>query len=444
MNQDQVLHLLDEHQFEMLQRSLTEANAVDVTQLLQELPWEKAVVAFRLLHKNQAVQVFEQLDGYQQHQLLLAFTTEGARELLEAMSPDDRVALLDEVPATVARHLLQLLSPQERTTTLTLLGYQEKTAGRVMTPDFVDLREGMTVAQAVERIRSLAVDRETIYYSYVIDSERHLHGAISLRELMLASPEMQVATIMKSNPRAVSTHDHQEEVVRVLKAYDLLAVPVVDAENRMVGIVTWDDVIDIMEQEATRDIYRYGAVPVAEQRYFASGLLHVVWQRAAWLLVLILVNTVTASFIASQSDFLEQLVILAAFVPVLIGTGGNVGAQSSTVVIRGLATGEIAARRAAMIVTREIGVGALLGLALGSVALALAYLPSQDMDIAIVVAITIPVISTVAAMVGAALPFLFRALKVDPALVSAPLITTLMDISGVVLYFTIAHLLIQR
>jgi magnesium transporter len=311
-----------------------------------------------------------------------------------------------------------------------------------MTPLFVDLRGDMTVSQALQRIRQLAVDRETIYDSYVMDGQRHLVGTVSLKDLVLTDPNTTVRDIAKPSPRTVATQTDQEEVARVLRDYTLLAVPVVDSEDRLVGIITYDDVADIVEEEATEDIYRFGAVAGTEREYFTARILSVVRRRVLWLLLLILVNTVTGSIIAGQKVLLGEMVILAAFIPLLIGTGGNVGAQSATVVIRGLATGEIRPQRAVAILAREIGVGLLMGLFLGAVVLGWAYLLGRDARVAIIVSVTLIAISTLATLTGGALPFFFRLLKIDPALVSAPFITTVMDIFGVALYFLIAHLLL--
>ena len=436
--------LLAARDFAALRRHLMALNPVDVAHLLESLPPDEEPVAFRLLPKGMAVEVFEQMEPDQQHRLLQSFPNEGVREIIEVMSPDDRAALMEEAPATVARHLLQLLSPAERQITMTLLGYGEGTAGRVMTPDFVELRRDMTVSDALQHIRRQALDRETVYESYVIDDGRHLLGTVSLKDLVLASPDRKVVELMRSNPRAVYTYTDQEDVARVLRDYDLLAAPVVDHEERLVGIVTWDDVMDIMEREATEDIYRYAAVPVSTERwYFTANIFNVVRRRIVWLFLLILVNTVTGSVIAGQSELLQQAVILAAFVPLLIGTGGNVGAQSSTVIIRGLATGEITVRRAFSILVREVGVGAMLGITLGVLVFGWAYLLGQDLRVAMVVSLTLASIATMAALLGAALPFLFRQFRLDPAMVSAPFITTIMDIFGVVLYFLVAHLLLR-
>ncbi|MEX0925973.1 MAG: magnesium transporter [Dehalococcoidia bacterium] len=443
MNREAAQDLLSQHQFHDLQGLLANADPVEIAQLIEAMEPEEAAVAFRLLNKDLAIRVFEWLDPEDQHALLDAFSTERARDLLKAMSPDDRAALLDEVPAAVARRLLQLLSPKQRRVTMELLGYEEGTAARLMTPDFVDLRQHMTVAEALERIRRTAMNRETIYYNYVIDDERHLLGIVTLKDLVLADPPTVVSDIMTPNPKAILTDADQEEAARILSDYDLLAAPVVDREDRLVGIITWDDMSDVMEREVTEDIYRYGAVPATEHEYFNTGIASVVRRRMPWLFLLILVNTVTGTVIAGQSALLDEVVILAAFVPLLIGTGGNVGAQSSTVVIRGLATGEITPGQVIGIVGREIGVGILLGVALGVLVLGWAYLLGRDERVAIVVGTTLITIATMAATVGAALPFFFRKIKLDPAMVSAPFITTVMDIFGVVVYFVIANLLLR-
>jgi magnesium transporter len=436
--------LLAERDFAALRRHMLGLNPVDVAHLLETLPPEEAPVAFRLLPKGVAVEVFEQMEPDQQRRLLQSFSNEGVREIIEAMSPDDRAALMDEAPATVARHLLQLLSPAEHQITMTLLGYGEDTAGRVMTPDFVDIRRDMTVSEALVRIRRQAMDRETIYESYVIDDERHLLGTVSLKDLVLSGPDRKVVELMRPNPPAVYTHTDQEEVARVLRDYDLLAVPVIDHEGRLVGIVTWDDVVDIIEQEATEDIYRYGTVPVETERwYFTANIFNVVRRRITWLLLLIAVSGVTGSIIATQEALLAQVVALSFFVPLLIGTGGNIGAQSSTVIIRGLATGEISMSRAIFIIARELSVGISLGAILGFLVYGLAFALSQDVRVATVVSVSLVGISSMAAMTGAMLPFVFRRIKLDPAMVSAPFITTIMDIFGVLLYFLVANLLIS-
>ncbi|MFO7772853.1 MAG: magnesium transporter [Dehalococcoidia bacterium] len=434
--------LLEKKQYRALRERLSDSEPTDVADLLASIPVDEAVIAFRLLPKSLAISVFDYMDGVFQNQLLEAFSDQAARNFLEAMPPDDRAELLDEVPAKVARRLLQILSPDQRRVTMQLLGYEDGTAGREMTPLFVDLHGDMTVAQALERVRRLAIDRETVYECYVMDRRRHLIGTVSLKDLVIADPDARVADIMKPDPPFVSTHADREEAARELREHDLLAIPVVDAEQRLVGIITHDDVADIMEEEATEDIYRFGAVPGTERSYFASRIFDVVRRRAVWLLLLTLASIVTAYIIAGQEKFLAEIVILAAFVPLLIATGGNVGAQSATVVIRGLATGEVTPRRALAVVLRETGIGAILGALLGMVALGLAFILGAALRVAAVVGVTLVALSVIATLAGGALPFGFRLLKIDPALVSAPFITTIMDIFGVLLYFGIARMVL--
>ncbi len=443
MDTELLKELIETKEFKVLRNGLKKLDSVALADLLEESEPDNALMAFRLLPKDLAMQVFDQLDPAQQSHLLEAFTDSRAKFFFESMQPDDRAELLDEVPAKVARRLLKFLSTSERQATLTLLGYEDNTAGRVMTPDFIDLDHRMTVEEALERIRKLAVEKETIYVAYVMDNERKLLGTIHLKDLVLANPETRLADIMTSAPKTVFTYTDQEEVAKILKDYDFLAVPVVDTENRLVGIVTWDDVVDIMEEEATEDIYRFGAVTGDEKGYFASRIFSVVRRRVVWLFLLILVNTVTGSVIAGQEAILGEIVILAAFIPLLIGTGGNVGSQSATVVIRGLATGEITPKRAVAIITREAGIGFVLGIVLGILVLGWAYLLGRSFEVAIVVSATLIGISTIATLTGGSLPFIFRLFKVDPALVSAPFITTVMDIFGVILYFLVANMLLS-
>ncbi len=443
LDEDTFRELLEEKRYRTLHRRLLNVEPSDIAYLLTTVEGDRAVIAFRLLPKDLAVDVFDEMDGALQNRLLEAFSDQAARTLLEAMPPDDRAELLDEVPAKVARRLMQILSPDQRRVTMQLLGYEEGTAGREMTPLFVDLHGDMTVAQALERVRRLAINRETVYECYVMDRRRHLIGTVSLKDMVIANPDASVSDIMKPEPTFVYTYADREEAARELREHDLLAIPVVDAEQRLVGIITYDDVVDIVEQEATEDIYRFGAVPGTERGYFASRILGVVRRRVVWLFLLILVNTITGSIIAGEEALLGDLLILAAFIPLLIGTGGNVGAQSATVVIRGLATGEVNPRRALYVVVREVGIGVLLGIILGAIALGWSLMLSSDLRVAVIVSTTLLAISVMATLIGGSLPFLFRRLRTDPALVSAPFITTVMDIFGVLVYFGIAHTIIR-
>jgi len=439
----QIQSLLEQDNFQGAKALLIPVLPVDIAEVITELPEEMQAIAFRLLSKDEAIEVFEYLDSGVQQALLSEFKRQEFLNIVDQMSPDDRARLFDELPAKVVRRLLEQLSPEERAATALLLGYKPDTAGRIMTPEYVSLRENWTVAQALEQLRLLAHDRETIYYMYVIDEERHLKGVLSLRDLVLSQPDQSIHTVMSRDVIAVHTDTDQEEVAQAIQRYDLLAVPVVDVEDRLVGIITVDDVLDVVQQETTEDIYALGGLQAGEDNYFQTNLFTVARKRVVWLLVLLITNTGTTAVIQSQEELLEQVVALAFFIPLLIDAGGNVGSQSSTVVIRGLNTDEVQIKKALSIVQREAIAGALLGLILGSIVMLWAYLLQRDWGVAVSVGISLFAISILASVSGSALPFLFKALKFDPALMSAPFITTAVDVLGVLIYLTVARWILQ-
>ena len=418
---------------------------VDAAEAIGSLPRTLQALAFRLLPKDEAIEVYEYLDPAVQQTLLERLRSGEVLELVEEMSPDDRVRLFDELPAKVVRRLLAELSPAERRVTAQLLGYEAETAGRLMTTEFVDLKEFHSAAQALAIVRRRARDTETIYSLYVTDGSRHLTGILSLRDLVTADPEARIGDVMTREVVSVGTDTDQEEVARAIQRYDFLAVPVVDREQRLVGIVTVDDVIDVIEQEATRDLYAAGAVQAGdEDDYFQSNLFTVARRRVVWLLVLLVANSGTSAVIASQEAVLKQVVVLAAFIPLLIGTGGNVGAQSSTVVIRGLSTQRIQAMGAWRAIWREAVAGALLGLLMVLAVVPWAAYVAGSWGVATAAGLSLVAITTLAATAGAALPLLFDRLGLDPALMSAPFIATATDVAGVFIYLQTASWLLQR
>ncbi len=418
---------------------------VDIAEAIGSLPLILQALAFRLLSKNEAIEVYEYLDPGVQQSLLDRLRSSEVLELVEEMSPDDRVRLFDELPAKVVRRLLAELSPSERRVTAQLLGYEQETAGRLMTPEFIDLKEFHSAAQALTIVRRRAPDTETIYSLYVTDGERHLTGILSLRDLVTADPEHCIGDVMTRDVVSVRTDTDQEEVARAIQRYDFLAVPVVDREQRLVGIVTVDDVIDVIEQEATRDLYAAGAVQAGdEDDYFQSNLFVVARRRVVWLAVLVVANSFTTQVIAMNDLVLKQVVLLAAFIPLLIGTGGNVGAQSSTVVIRGLSTQRIQALGPMKAVGREAIAGALLGLLMLVVVVPFAWWRGEGPLVAAAVGISLMAITTLAATAGAALPLLLDQMGLDPALMSAPFITTATDVAGVLIYLRTASWLLEH
>jgi magnesium transporter len=422
---------------------LVPVQPADIAEAIEGLPEPMQAIAFRLLSKSEAIEVYEYLDSSVQQTLIEEFKRQDVLDVVDKMSPDDRVRLFDELPAKVVTRILEQLSLEERRATALLLGYESGTAGRIMTPEYVSLKEGWTVAQALERIRSLANVSETIYYLYVTDAARRLIGTLSLRALVTAQPEQKVGDVLTREIVYVQTDTDQEEAARIIQRYDFLAVPVVDAEQRLVGIITVDDVIDILEEETTEDIYTLGGVQSGEDSYFQTNLLTVARRRVVWLFVLLITNTATSAVIRSQQEILQQVVALAAFIPLLIGTGGNVGAQSSTVVIRGLNTDEISGEKALRVIRREAIAGAFLGLMLGLVVLIWAYVLQGSWVVAIAVGVSLVAISILASVAGSTLPFLFQTIGLDPALMSAPFITTAVDVLGVLIYLNLARLILQ-
>ena len=430
--------LLESGNLEGAKSLLIPVQSVDIAEAIEGLPKASQSIAFRLLSKAEAIEVYEYFSTDVQQSLIQEFKRQEVLDIVDRMSPDDRARMFDELPAKIVSRLLPQLSPKERQATAILLGYGEDTAGRIMTPEYISLKENLTVSQTLERIRNLANASEVVYYLYVTDVSRRLTGIVSLRGLVVAAPETTLAEIMTRDVLFVHTDTDQEEVARTLQRYDIVAVPVVDSEERLVGVVTIDDAIDIIEREATEDIYALGGVQSDKDNYFQTNLLTVARRRVVWLFVLLLTNTVTGAIIRSQEALLQQVVILAAFIPLLTGTGGNVGAQSSTVVIRGLNTEEIQNLGAGKVVFREATAGILLGLILGSMATVWAYFLQGSWSVAISVGISLIAIALLASVAGSALPFLFRSLNLDPALMSAPFITTAVDVLGVLIYFYIA------
>ncbi|MBF1988737.1 magnesium transporter [Fischerella thermalis] len=435
--------LLQQQNFQGAKALLVPVQPADIAQAIEGLPKAMQAIAFRLLSKQEAIEVYEYLDSSIQQSLIAELRQQEVLEIVDKMSPDDRARLFDELPAVVVERLLQQLSPAQREATALILGYKEGTAGRIMTTEYLSVKEDLTVSQAIERVRVLASATEIIYYLYVTDRERRLTGTLSFRDLVIAQPQQRLGEIMTRDVVFVYTDTDQEEVAQIIQRYDLVAVPVVDTEQRLVGIVTVDDVLDVLEQETTEDIYKLGAVEAGGDNYFQTNVLTAARKRVVWLFVLLIANTGTTAVISAQENILEQVVALAAFIPLLIDAGGNVGAQSSTVVIRGLNLREVGVKKALQVVTRETITGALLGAILGIAVIFWAYFLEGSLPIAITVGTSLLTITILAAVSGSGLPFLFGAIGLDPALMSAPFITSIVDVLGVFIYLMLARAILQ-
>jgi magnesium transporter len=430
--------LINERDITGLRQWLAETGTLDLAEELVRLEPSEQAVAIRLLPRDRALAVFEELSPSDQEQLLAGLREDRVRQLVEDMDPDDRAALLDEMPATVARRLLSQLSPHERQLTNELLGYPPESAGRVMTPEFVSLRSSMTVGDALAKVQRAGRDAETIYTLPVTDDQRHLVGMMSLRTLVVWPRDVRVADLMEAQVLSVRVDDDQETAARLIQEANLLALPVVDRDDRLVGMITVDDAMEILEAEETEDLALHGASQPLGRPYLSASAFGLARARALWLLVLLGAAALTVNVIDYFEATLSEVVALALFIPLLAGTGGNAGAQAATVVIRSMALGEVRFTDLPMVIWREARVGLMLGCMLS----AAAFIPAAWFaggDIATVVSLTLVAICFWATSVGATMPMLARKAGVDPAVVSAPLITTFVDATGLIIYFLIAQ-----
>ncbi|HHV53701.1 MAG: magnesium transporter [Synergistales bacterium] len=431
--------LLVEGDYMSVKRLLSGMEPPDLAEMLDAIPPRTRVLLFRLLPKNLAIEVFEHLEGSAREELLDHFTDSEIAEIIEEMSDDDRTALFDELPAKTVKKLLLKLSPAERDIANELLNYPESSAGRIMTPEFVDLKEYMTAEEAIRRIRQQARKKETIYTCFVIDRERRLLGVVNLEDLIMAEPQTPVRAIMNLDPVCVRTDTDQEEVARIMARYDLHTIPVVDKENRLVGIITFDDIMDVLEEETTEDFERMAGIQPIEEGYLDAGIFTLTRKRLPWLVICALIETVSSFVLQKYSIEIQSVVALAYFIPLLIDTGGNVGAQSATLMIRGMAVGEIGWRDLWKVFVREVFIALLLGSVLVALVMARAFMLSAGPDIALVVASALVFVVLLGNLAGIALPVIAKLFRVDPAVMSGPFITTIVDVCGLIIYFRIAR-----
>ncbi|HKL25531.1 MAG TPA: magnesium transporter [Desulfuromonadales bacterium] len=425
-----------------LRARLGELDPVKIADELARLEPSRQAEMFRQIEGDRAREVFCLLDAAHQETILGSLDETRAAALVEELDPDDRARLFTELAKDHAEKLLAGLSPQERRLTIQLLDYPAESAGRIMTPEYVSLQPDLTAAEALQQIREQAAAAETIHTLPVIDSDERLVGMLELSDLVLAAPETPIRSIIREELRSVRADTDQETVARLLQAADLLAVPVVDAGERLLGLVTVDDAMDVLTREEEEDISRAGGTEPLRRPYFSVSDLRLARSRIVWLLVLIVAATLTVQVLKTFEQTLDQVVALAMFIPLLIGTGGNAGAQSATTLVRGMAVGDVHPRDFLRTLLREARVGLLLGLMLGL----LSYGPVwifADPALALVVSLTLVSICTLASAVGALMPLLARSLGVDPAVASAPFVTTVVDATGLLVYFLIARAVLQ-
>jgi len=420
-----------------LQVLLGNMPAPDVSDLIEELDETHRIVALRLLNLGMLSDVFSYLSDKTRKNLLKALTTEETRLVLAALSPDDRVEFLQILPGQAIQKLLNLLDMEDRQETLQFLGYPEESVGRLMTPDYVAVRPEWTAEEALDHVRLKGMDSETINVVYVTDTQWRLLGGLGLRRLIIADPSSRIGEIMEEPFFRINALEDREKAVQLIQRYDITALPIVDASDILLGIVTVDDLFDVAEEEATEDFQKSVAVNPLKTSYREATILSLYAKRVTWLAALLCISVITTGIIASQTDALNSAIALAFFIPLLIGTGGNTGNQSATLMIRALATGDIRDRQWIKALLREIGIGVLLGVTMGLASWFLGLFKGGA-GIAMIVSLAMVAIVIVSSILGVILPVLLQCLRIDPAVASNPLIASVMDIVGLLIYFKIA------
>ncbi len=440
---DEFLTLLEQKRYSELIGMAQEQHPIDVAACLEILDDERRVAIFRMLQKDTAAEVFAELDSDVQQTLISAMTDRELGGIVEELFSDDAVSLLQEMPASVVKRIMRSAKSETRKELNRLLAYPEDSAGSVMTGEFLELKKHMTCAQAVRYIRSTGENAETVYVAYVTDGQRHLEGSVTLGDLLFAEEDQLLEDIMMRSVPYVSTQDDQETVSQTISKYDLMVLPVVDMENRLVGVVTFDDAMDVMEEEVTEDIEKMAAILPSDKPYLKDSVWAIFRRRVPWLLVLMLSATVTGAIITHYEAALGGWVILTAFMPMIMGTGGNAGGQSSMTIIRSLSVGDVALKDVGRVLWKEMRVAVLCGVVMGIATFAKVFCFDLHFDvaslpIAVVISVTLVVTVMMAKVVGSMLPIAVKRIGLDPAVMASPFVTTVVDALSLVVYFEIA------
>jgi magnesium transporter len=453
----EIKSMIDARNFGALREMFREWPPADVAEVILDLPEDEQVIIFRVLPHALAADVFEYIGIEEQQQLLKAMAHEQVVGILNEMSPDDRTALLEELPSAAARQLIRLLTPEERHVATALLGYPENSVGRLMTPDFIAVKEDWTVQHVLDYVRQYGSDRETLNFVYVVDERGKLIDDVRMREFLLRPLTAKVSEIRDQTFAALNVTDSQQDALNVFRKYDRAALPVVDSNGVVVGIVTADDMLDVAEEEATEDIQKFGGMEALEEPYMRIPVWRMVRKRAGWLVILFLGEMLTATAMANYQSELAKALVLALFLPLIISSGGNSGSQASTLMIRAMALGEVNLRDWWRVMGREVQAGLSLGLILGTIGIIRVavwaivgeqYFHQQPYGehwplVALTVGIALVGVVLWGTLSGSMLPFLLRRVGADPATSSAPFVATLVDVTGLIIYFSIA-LVIMR
>lgn len=438
----EIQQLIEEGKWSALRQFVSDWPAADVAELIEELPKEQRVFLFRILPRGLANDVFSMLDSSSQNQLLENMADGEARAILAGMTPDDRTTLFEEMPSEVTRRLLEILPLETRQQTLLLLGYPEYSIGRLMTTDYVAVHPDWTVERCLEHLRRTGMDKETLSYIYIVDETGRLLDELRLRKLILAPPEKKVSELMDGKVVYLNSFEPQEEAVKTFKKYDHYAMPVVDRDGVMLGIVTMDDVLDVAEEEATEDIHKGAAISPLHFSYREMPAWLLIQRRLPWLIALVFVSLVSSGVIAAFEETLSTMITLAFFIPLLMGTGGNTGSQAATLVVRALSTDDLRLGQWFSAMRKEVLVGAVLGLTLGLASSVLGFFRG-GLWVGMIVGVTMVIIVLVTNLMGFLLPFLLTRCRVDPAVASSPLITSIADSICLLIYFAVATFLLS-
>lgn len=436
--------LLEVRNYGEIRILLKDENEVDIASILEEFPQKDLIIVFRLLPKDKAAEVFSYLPVDIQKQLVETLSNREVANIIDDLYTDDAVDIIEEMPANVVKKILSLASPETRKDINLLLKYPTDSAGSIMTTEFVDLFAELTVEKAIQRVKALGIDSETINVCYVINDKRHLVGYVSLRTLLLSEPDDLIGDLMTENIKMAHTNDDQEKIAQMFQKYDFYSIAVVDNEDRLVGIVTVDDVMDIMQEETTEDIEKMAAIMPTDKPYLKTSIFETYKKRIPWLLLLMISASITGKIISGFEDALSSYVVLTAFIPMLMDTGGNAGSQASVSIIRSISLGEIEFRDVPKIVCKEFGVSLLIGITL-SIAnfFKIMLIDHVTPLVALVICVTIFATIVIAKMVGCLLPMFAKKLGFDPAIMASPFITTIVDALSLMVYFNIATMLLH-
>lgn len=442
MDKDIFIKLLAQREFKAVRSILDVMNEVDIASLLSTLSDKELALAFRLIPKDKAAEVFSNMDTSMQTYLVTMFTEKELKELLDDLYMDDTVDMLEELPANLVKRILATVSASDRSMINQLLNYPEDSAGSIMTTEYVDLREEMTVGQAMAHIKKTGIHKETIYTCYITE-RRKLVGIVSAKDLMTTDDNVPIKDLMETEIISVYTHADQEQVAQLFTKYDLLALPVIDQDGRMVGIVTFDDAMDVMVDEATEDITKMAAINPSEKTYFETSVLQHAKNRIPWLLILMFTSIITGTIITRYENAFAAIPLLVSFIPMLMDTGGNCGSQSATLIIRGIALDEIRFTDLFKVMFKEFRISLIVGAFLAVANGVRIFIQYHNPGLAVVIACSLIGTVIMAKLVGCILPLLAKKVNLDPAIMASPLITTLVDTFSILIYFNIATVLFR-